>query len=172
MLTNNLLEKLKKHKFFSEMLTPESLSQMKRYVITGFSGFAIEYLLFNIFYNFIFKRFFPAGFTLAKSIISGIVHYDLKGDTYRYLLANAIAYVVVFWFNFLLNRFWSFKSKVNIFKQLRQYGILFFFNLFATSVFLYLLSEKIGIIPEISKILVMGLVVCWNFILYKKVIYK
>jgi len=96
----------------------------------------------------------------------------LKADTYSYLFANAIAYVVVFWFNFLVNRIWSFKSKVNIFKQLGQYAVLFVFNLFATSALLWLLSDKIGIIPAISKVLVMGLVVCWNFVLYKKVIYK
>jgi len=109
---------------------------------------------------------------LAKSIAENCFNYDLKADTYSYLFANAIAYVVVFWFNFLVNRIWSFKSKVNIFKQLGQYAVLFVFNLFATSALLWLLSDKIGIIPAISKVLVMGLVVCWNFVLYKKVIYK
>jgi len=46
MLVNNILDRLKKYKFFSELLTPETFSQMKRYVITGFTGFAIEYALF------------------------------------------------------------------------------------------------------------------------------
>jgi len=172
MLVNNILDRLKKYKFFSELLTPETFSQMKRYVITGFTGFAIEYALFFSFYYYIFKRFFPAGYPLAKSIAENCFNYDLKADTYSYLFANAIAYVVVFWFNFLVNRIWSFKSKVNIFKQLGQYAVLFVFNLFATSALLWLLSDKIGIIPAISKVLVMGLVVCWNFVLYKKVIYK
>jgi len=172
MLINNLLDRLKKYKFFSELLTPEAFSQMKRYVITGFTGFAIEYALFFTFYYYIFKRFFPFGYSFAKSIAESLVNYDLKGDTYSYLFANAIAYVVVFWFNFLVNRIWSFKSKVNIFKQLRQYAVFFIFNLFATSALLYLLSDKIGIMPAVSKVLVMGLVVCWNFIIYKKVIYK
>jgi len=92
---------------------------------------------------------------LAKSIAENCFNYDLKADTYSYLFANAIAYVVVFWFNFLVNRIWSFKSKVNIFKQLGQYAVLFVFNLFATSALLWLLSDKIGIIPAISKVLVM-----------------
>ncbi|NLL05418.1 MAG: GtrA family protein [Clostridiaceae bacterium] len=172
MLFSSLLNRLKKYKFFSDMLTPETLSQMKRYVITGFTGFVIEYSLFNIFYNVIFARFFPIGYSLAKGFAENLIDYNLKSSTYSYLLANAIAYVVVFWFNFLINRIWSFKSKVNIFKQLKQYGVLFVFNLIATSSLLYFLSDKIGILPEISKVLVMGSVVCWNFILYKKIIYK
>jgi len=44
--------------------------------------------------------------------------------------------------------------------------------LIAISALMWFLTDKIGIISKISKILVMGLVVCWNFILYKKVIYK
>ncbi|HHV29911.1 GtrA family protein [Acetivibrio mesophilus] len=172
MLINNLLDRLKKYKFFSELLTPEAFSQMKRYVITGFTGFAIEYLLFYTFNNFVFKRFFPGGYSFVKGIAESLFNYDLKGYTYSYLLANAIAYVVVFWFNFLVNRIWSFKSKVNIFKQLKQYAVLFIFNLIATSTLLYVLSDKIGIMPELSKILVMGSVVCWNFVIYKKIIYK
>jgi len=38
---------------------------------------------------------------------------------------------------------------------LGQYAVLFVFNLFATSALLWLLSDKIGIIPAISKVLVM-----------------
>ncbi|GAE89760.1 GtrA family protein [Acetivibrio straminisolvens] len=172
MLITNLLDRLKKYKFFSDLLTPESFSQMKRYIITGFTGFGIEYALFFGFYYYIFKSFFPAGYSLAKGIAGSLLNFDLKGDTYCYLLANAIAYVVVFWFNFLVNRIWSFKSKVNIFKQLKQYAVLFVFNLVATSALFYLLSDKLGIIPAVSKVLIMGSVVCWNFVLYKKVIYK
>jgi len=54
------------------------------------------------------------------------------------------------------------------FKQLGQYAVLFVFNLFATSALLWLLSDKIGIIPAISKVLVMGLVVCWNLFCTKR----
>lgn len=170
-MIEKLLDKLKKYKFFSDMLTPETFSQMKRYIITGFSGFAIEYALFNIFNELIFVKFPPAGYSFAKKIADNFVE-TFGRPTYRYLFANAIAYIVAFWVNFLLNRFWSFKSKVNIFKQLRQYSALFIFNLIVTSALLYFLSDKIGIMPKISKVLVMGMVVCWNFILYKKVIYK
>ncbi|NLW27622.1 MAG: GtrA family protein [Hungateiclostridium saccincola] len=172
MLIEKIINRLKKYKVFSDMLTPETFSQMRRYVITGFSGFAIEYFLFNIFNELIFVKFPPGGYTPAKTIAEKFINDSFERTTYRYLLANAIAYVVAFWYNFLLNRFWSFKSKVNIFKQLKQYSALFIFNLIIASVLLYLLSDKIGIMPKISKILVMGMLVCWNFVLYKKVIYK
>jgi len=67
MLVNNILDRLKKYKFF-QTIDPETFSQMKRYVITGFTGFAIEYALFFSFYYYIFKRFFPAGYPLAKAL--------------------------------------------------------------------------------------------------------
>ncbi|TYQ16157.1 UNVERIFIED_CONTAM: GtrA-like protein [Acetivibrio alkalicellulosi] len=166
------ISKLKQHKFFSDLLKPEVFSQLKRYLITGFSSFSLEYILFRVFNEIIFEKIVPFGFSLVSSVSKNSFNADLDIFTYNYLLSNTIVYVFIFWFNFLANRIWSFKSKINFSKQLKQYLILFAFNLFAVNTLLYLFSEKIGIIPHISKILVMGSVVCWNFIIYKKVIYK
>jgi putative flippase GtrA len=71
-----------------------------------------------------------------------------------------------------MNRFWSFKSKTSIKGQLVAYTLLFAFNLLASSAIIYILTDFLGFIPLISKLFAMGAVVSWNFILYKKVIYK
>lgn len=145
MVKDTLIMKLKDYKFFSDLLTEKALSQFKRYLVTGFLSFGIEYLTFALLY----------------------VRFKLW-----YLLANTIVYVIVFWFNFLMNRFWSFSARGNLKRQLILYGILFAFNLCAITALMYLLSDMMGITPLISKFFVMGAVVSWNFVLYKKIIYK
>ena len=137
--------KLKKSKYLSQFLTPEFLGQIKRYLITGFSSAAIELSLLYVFKD-----------VVALSI----------------LVSNSIALTIVFWFNFLMNRIWSFKSKANLKKQLAMYLVLFVFNLFASDLIMYLLTEKLSLQYLIAKVFAIGAVVCWNFILYKKVIYK
>lgn len=145
MLHNNILERIKRNKTISEFLTPAAISQMKRYLITGFSSAAIELSLLYI----------------LKDIVKlGIIE------------ANSIALTIVFWFNFLMNRFFSFKSSSNIKKQLIMYGILFIFNLGASDLIMHVLTSMLNIQYLLAKVFAIGLVVSWNFVLYKKVIYK
>lgn len=137
---------LLKYRLFSDFFTASSLEQFKRYLATGFFSFGIEYLLFIVLYKILLMEPIPA---------------------------NIIVYASVFWINFLLNRVWSFRSQSSFFRQLKLYFLLFIFNLLIANVFLmYFISHVIGISPLLSKGIVMGFVVSWNFILYKKVIYK
>jgi len=121
--------------------TPE---QFIRYITTGFLSFATEVSLL-----YILK--------------------DLCGIWYIY--ANSIAVFIIFWLNFLMNRFWTFKSRTKFTRQLFLYGILFVINLVASNLIMYLLTDLLKIYYLISKIFAVGLVVSWNFILYKKIIY-
>lgn len=142
----DLLKTIASKKKLSEFLSPESIGQFKRYLTTGFISFGTEYLLY---------------FMLHKLL------------SVKYMTANIAVYAAVFWLNFLLNRFWSFKSHNSFWRQLMLYSMLFLFNLFAVNILLmFVLTELAGINPLISKIMVMGVIVLWNFILYKKVIYK
>lgn len=145
MRINGILNRLKKYRFFSELITGESLTQFKKYIVIGLISFSLEYVFFYILYS------------CAKL---------------WYITANVIVYIVVFWFNFLMNRYWSFKAKKNLSRQLMLYGMLFVFNLLAITGLMYLFSDIAGISPLISKVMVMEAVVLWNFILYKKVIYR
>ena len=144
-MRNKLAAKILSNKFISEFVTPAAISQMKRYLITGFTSAAIELSLLYI---------------LRDVIKLGIIE------------SNSIALTIVFWFNFLMNRFFSFKSSGSIKKQIIMYGILFVFNLGASDLIMHLLTSSLHIHYLLAKVFAIGAVVSWNFILYKKVIYK
>lgn len=122
-----------------------SIGQFIRYLVTGFSSFGLEYGIFFVMYYFM--------------------------DIYE-VIANSTSIFIAFWFNFLLNRFWSFKSKGDLGKQVVQYLMLFAFNMTFSNLFIYAFSEYTPISPLITKVMVMCFIVMWNFILYKKVIFK
>ena len=145
MIYSGMVEKLKNSKYFSRFLTPEFLGQFIRYIVTGLTSATIEFSLL-----FLFKD-------VAELSI---------------LTANSIALSIVFWINFLMNRLWSFKSKANLKKQLSMYLVLFVFNLGASDLMMYLLTTRLGLQYLLAKVFAIGAVVCWNFILYRKVIYK
>ncbi|MDH8679236.1 GtrA family protein [Fusibacter bizertensis] len=130
----------------SSLLKSETASQLIKYLITGFTAFGIEYGLYVILYKWV-----------------GLY----------YIVASMIVYALVFWFSFFVNRIWSFKSTGNLKKQLMQYGLLFFFNLIVSNLFLMkFLTDVIGISALISPFLKAGFIVCWNFLIYKYIIYK
>lgn len=161
-----LFNKLKKYKIVQDILTEEGLQQFKRYVITGMTTFVIEYLMFYLFYEVIFGKFRLIGFELAHK------WFNADTYTYRYLLANTTVCSIDFCLNFTINRVYSFKSKAPLLEQVKKYGMLYVANLIITSGLLYMFADIVGLSPYISKFLAMGIIVSWNFIIYKKFIYK
>lgn len=153
MSTVTVIDRLKQHKFFSEFFTPAGVLQFKKYLIVGFTTFGIEYTLFATTYYLLWHN--------------GLLDHD-KANTA--LASNIVGYSITFVYNFLLNRYWSFQSKSDFSKQLFYYAILFGLDLLASCAIVYLLTPLIG--PWISKLVAMGAVVSWNFIFYKKIIYK
>jgi len=149
-----LLEWLCSLPILRKLFNTESLAQFIRYVFVGVFCFSIEYTLFIVLRN-----------TLSISE----------------LLVNIIVYTVIFWLNFLLNKFFSFKSTKNFKKQLFLYSILFFFNLIVGNILLFsgiryilvlLSGEGSWPVLYLPKIMIMFFIISWNFVLYKKVIYK
>lgn len=129
-----------------KFLSPKTQKQLFRYLITGFSAFGIEYALYVLL---------------------------LKGLGWHYVTSSVIVYALVFWFSFIVNRAWSFKSTGDMKRQVIQYGLLFFFNLLVANVFLMrFFIDIIGISALVSPFLKMACVVCWNFLIYKYIIYK
>ena len=142
---NSVAQKSKISNMIKDLINPSSFKQFRKYLIVGILSFISEYSLF-----FILVEVFGLWF----------------------ILSNTIVYSFIFFFNFILNRKWSFQSKTNIKTQLIKYGLLFLFNLIATNALLFFLAKTLTISPLIAKIMVMALIVPWNFIMYKKVIYK
>ncbi len=115
-------------KIFDFFLGGRSIGQFIRYLITGFSTFGLEYLIFY-----------------SLFVLIGMSE----------LIANSVSIAVVFWFNYLANRLWSFKSKEKISKQILQYGVLFFVNIGISNLFMHASSAMFGISPLISKVFIM-----------------
>jgi putative flippase GtrA len=123
----------------------KTVDQFIKYVAVGLSSFVLEYA----FFYFLF-------------IILSV----------NELISNTAAITLVFFYNFLMNRIWSFKSREKFGKQLMMYGALFLFNMLMSNLFIFAATEYLKISPLISKGLIMGMIVLWNFVIYKKIIYK
>lgn len=139
------MEKLKKTKYLGKYLTPETIGQAGRYLVTGFSSAAIEFTLLYLFKD------------IARLSI---------------VVSNTFALSIVFWFNFLMNRLWSFRSKMKLSRQLPMYLVLYLVNLGASDLIMYLLTGFLSMQYMFAKVFAIGAVVSWNFIIYKKIIYK
>jgi putative flippase GtrA len=144
-MVNSIYTILSKNKYLSRFLTEELIGQVLRYLVTGFSSAAIEFsLLF-----------------LSRDVLGLSV-----------LMSNSVALSIVFWFNFLMNRLWSFKSTASLKKQLPMYLVLFVFNLGASDLIMHLLTAELSMHYLLAKVFAIAAVVTWNFFLYRKVIYK
>lgn len=120
------------------------IKKLLRYVMTGGSAFVLEYLLFLL-------------------LKDGLHLY--------YVAANAVVYTLMFWFTFLMNKYFTFGAKGKMGAQLIRYILLYAFNLCVTNGLLYVLCSLLGLSPYIGKVLVSGMVVLWNFPIYRYFIY-
>lgn len=89
-------------------------------------------------------------------------------------VATTVGFLVGLLVNFLLNKFWAFQADHSA-KRSAQQGVmvalLVGFNLLVTNiVIVYLHRWNVG--PEVSKILTTGMITLWNYVLYKKLIFK
>lgn len=89
-----------------------------------------------------------------------------------YVWSNSIAMILGFMVSFILNRRWSFKSNANPTRQLLMYSILFVINLGISNLLMLVFIEQLNIRSMVSKIITICILICWNFIIYKKVIFK
>lgn len=139
----HLFNKLNRYKVISEFLTYKSLVQFGKYFSSGIFAAALEYFSYLILFCYL----------------------SLK-------VSHSISMTLGFILSFILNRFWSFKSKENFAKQFTYMIILFLINLRISNILIDQLTVTLKIHAFISKLLVMGLIMLWNFIIYKKVIYR
>jgi putative flippase GtrA len=108
--------------------------------------------------------------------ISAAIEMALFGGIYYFFgnnapVSNIIAVVIATCFNFLVNRTYSFKASTSLVRSIILYIILFCLNLAFTTFAIAILIHY-GMLPLLAKVLAMGCVVLWNFVLYNKVIFK
>lgn len=89
-------------------------------------------------------------------------------------VATTIGFLVGLVVSFLLNKLWAFQAAggaKQTTEQAIKVAVLVVFNLAVTNIAIVYLN-KISIGPEISKILTTLMITLWNYILYKKHIFK
>jgi putative flippase GtrA len=89
-------------------------------------------------------------------------------------LAASVSFIVGLIISFVLNRMWSFRSEEFTRSQRQQVGLylsLAAINLGLTNLFIFA-AVNLGILEEIAKVIAMALVVAWNFLIFKFVIFK
>ncbi len=136
---------IRKHNILPNHLTYRTLVQLSRYVVTGTVAFTCEYIIFTIIY-----------FLSSRNVV----------------MSNSIAMFVGFTISFLLNRNWSFKSKRNLYRQILSIAVLLMANLQLSTIVINYMHGTFGLTPIISKLIMMIFIAFWNFILYKKFIYR
>ncbi|MDR2035573.1 MAG: GtrA family protein [Coriobacteriales bacterium] len=120
------------------------IKQGARYLIVGFSSFALEFLLFFVLFE-----------VLGVFVV----------------VSNVIAIAVASLYNFIMSREWTFKSTSSLMRSIVLYLILFAWNQFFSSWVIITLMNW-GVSAELAKIGTMAVIVCWNFVLYRKVVFK
>ena len=117
-----------------------------RYLIIGFASFGMD---FGIFY--ILDKYSP-----------------VKG-----LAANLTSTLITWVFNYLMMNFWTFKAGGKSHgRKMGRYFILATFNYIFNNFMFQIMTVNLGINSLITKVIITGLIVCWNFFLYKLWVFK
>lgn len=88
-----------------------------------------------------------------------------------YLLASPLSNGVGIVSAFLFHKYFAFKRSGQIGKHAIRYALLTAFNLCAQTAVVFLLVHFAHVDPVLAKICGIAMVVCWNFFLYKFVVY-
>jgi putative flippase GtrA len=125
-------------------LDSKLIRQFGRYFLVGISSAAIELLLF-------------IG-------LERLAHQDIR-------FCNVIAITIATTYNFFMSRSYTFKSLDNPTRSAFLYLLLFIFNQsFSTYTIVFLV--KLGLASGYAKLATMCCIVLWNFVLYRKVVFK
>lgn len=129
---------------FDLKLAKDDIVRIAKYLFVGGSSALLELLLFQLLYAVL-------GWQIAVANISAVI------------IATA--------YNFLLNRSWAFKQDKNAARSILLYLLLFAFNTtFSTTAISLLVARSISSV--IAKLFTQVCIVLWNYVLYKRVIFK
>ncbi len=119
--------------------------QLFRYIVTGGAAFVAEYALYQLLYR-----------------ILGV----------DYAVAAVIVYTLLFLITFIVTRKWTFESTGSAAAQLVMHFLLFAFNVWVGNYLLMRGLVGVGISKDIAPFLKTAMITCWNFLIYKFIIYK
>ena len=108
-------------------------------------------------------------------IDTGLLLLCLKILHTNLFVATAVGFMSGLVVNFILNKLWSFKSKAAGFrktqKEIQLYAVLVCFNLGFTYITVSFLTH-LGFSIVVAKLSTIIITTSWNYIIYKKIIFK
>jgi putative flippase GtrA len=153
-MMNNIITRINNIPLVRKFLGERATEEFIKYLIVGGASFLLDITFMQIFANIIQK------------MMPHLAHH--LAVTY----GNTCSVTLVFGFNFLANRYWTYRSTSNIWRQLLGYIPLFVFNLFASDAMVLFLVKSAHLHSLIAKAISIGVIICWNIPLYKKIIFK
>lgn len=120
------------------------------------------------FYRYLIAGLFCAGIEYISFLVT---HHSLGWGLVR---ANTIAYSLAFISSFSFNKFWVFSGRQQLQTQYQfiAYGVLALCNYTLGTVLLLHFTQAWTLPAWLAKGLSMAAIVVWNFLIYKKVIYR
>ncbi len=140
----------------------ENRKQLYKYIAIGLSAVLVEFLSFTF-----LMMIEIDGHDMAHIFLFPLFDYTVTGTN----LCQSVSMLLGTIFSYTMNRKWSFKTKNPILPEITRFGILFIFNLIVTNIVIRLL-QMTGLEDLICKICVQSMMVLWNFLIYKLVIFK
>ncbi len=109
----------------------------------------------------------------ADYLVFVFLYYGIHTGT---AIAAPVGLTVGFVSNFILNKLWSFSSRMlnskQVLKQAVFYVSLVIFNSFFTYLFIEWMKNMNLLEPKFSKLLATAIITLWNYIIYKRIIFK
>ena len=136
----------------------ERSRQFLRYFLVGSSSTVFETAMFLVF-SYCFGK---------ETVLFQYLSFTVTGIK----LAQWLSLFIAFWYCFVLNRRWSFKSHGNPLRQLLFNTILLFINMYVTGHIVSFLITSLSFPYVAAKVFTICIAALWNFVLYRKVIYK
>jgi len=136
----------------------------------------LYYMIKKIFLRFwLLRREFSKYFIIG---ISGVVldmatlYFAKEFLNLRPVISVVINQILMIGYIFLLNKYWTFKSRGQTRKQLIRFFILASANYVFAIIWMWFWNEFFGFHYMIVRLANIAICVCWNFLLYKKWVYR
>lgn len=127
-------------------LTSTMNSRVLRFLISGGSAAATEYLVF--------------------------IALQLIPDQDSLILSQSFSFACGFAVSFVLNRLWVFQSAGTWTGDLARYGALAVINLVLGNIAIGLLVGPAAFHPLVAKLVVMVLIAIWNYVIFSRLVFR
>jgi len=141
----------------------KNIKQFSRFIVVGCTNFAVSFVVFYIFYNYLklsellFGVLGPAGDHLQRAL------QGIGAESADATLANIIGYSAGIINSFVWNKLWTFKARHETVSQFGRFLLLNLACLLLSSLSLFIFIDSLGFLYGPVWFITMGMVTIINF---------